>query len=215
MAKKVQEVAAVMITPPNIREVTFKVRGVSPYVQLRFSQKQIDEMKGKQAEGTTAGSKKKREPKNFQNLYEQAMYASIEGWHGINAMSFKRAMVAACRLTNMKMQMAKISLFITPDGFDKDDNIPLVKFTKGEPHYCEHIARNANGQPDIRVRAMWDAGWEADLKIKFDADRLTLNDVANLLARAGMQVGIGEGRADTTSSDGAGMGWGVFEVVAE
>jgi len=32
-----------------------------------------------------------------------------------------------------------------------------------------------------------------------------------LLARVGMQVGIGEGRPDSKNS--AGMGWGLFEVV--
>jgi len=34
--------------------------------------------------------------------------------------------------------------------------------------------------------------------------------VTNLLARMGMQVGIGAGRPDST--DSAGMGWGTFRI---
>jgi hypothetical protein len=67
--------------------------------------------------------------------------------------------------------------------------------------------------PDLRVRAMWDTGWEAKVRVKYDADILSLDSLKYLLTRAGVQVGIGEGRADSTKSDGAGMGWGSFEVV--
>jgi hypothetical protein len=141
------------------------------------------------------------------------MYLSLEGWRGINAMSFRRAMIAACRLTKMDMKRCKIGVFVEADGFDRDEALPLVRITKGEPRQVEHIARNANRMPDLRVRAMWDAGWEAALTIKYDADLFAVSDVANLLMRAGMQVGIGEGRPDSSTSDGAGMGWGTFEIV--
>jgi hypothetical protein len=56
---------------------------------------------------------------------------------------------------------------------------------------------------------MWRA-WSADITLRWDADQLTLVDVANLLDRAGLQVGIGEGRADSKKSTG--MGWGSFKV---
>jgi hypothetical protein len=57
---------------------------------------------------------------------------------------------------------------------------------------------------------MW-REWSATLRIQFDADQFQTSDVANLLARAGLQVGIGEGRPDSKKS--AGMGFGQFEVV--
>jgi hypothetical protein len=212
MAKKITE--AVGISAPNIQVAEFKIRGTSPFVQLRFSQKAKKKLHDTH-EGGDVGKTRKKEPKNFEGLYEEAMYFSTEGWRGVNAMSFRRAMIAACRLTKMDMKRAKMAIFIEADGYDAEEGIPLVKFIKGEPHYCEHICRNANKQPDLRVRAMWDAGWEAALRIKFDADIFGLSDVANLLMRAGLQVGIGEGRADSTSSDGAGMGWGEFEIVSD
>jgi len=39
---------------------------------------------------------------------------------------------------------------------------------------------------------------------------LTEEDVVNLIARVGMQVGIGEGRPDSKAS--AGLGFGLFEI---
>jgi hypothetical protein len=48
------------------------------------------------------------------------------------------------------------------------------------------------------------------LRFRYDADQFTASDVVNLIARAGMQVGICEGRPD--SSNSTGMGWGTFEI---
>ena len=60
---------------------------------------------------------------------------------------------------------------------------------------------------------MWREGWEAVVRIKYDADMFTLTDVANLLMRAGAQVGIGEGRPDSRKS--CGIGWGIFDLIGE
>ncbi len=73
-------------------------------------------------------------------------------------------------------------------------------------------ARNDNGGTDLRFRPIWHE-WTAELKLRFDAEMFTLDDVTNLLARAGAQVGIGEGRPDSKSSNGC--GWGTFEIVAD
>jgi hypothetical protein len=116
-------------------------------------------------------------------------------------------MISACRTVGFKMTLAKLSVFVEADGFDKQDGTPLVKITKGEPKYCEHMVR-IQQTVDVRARAMWNEGWEAELRIRFDADQFTLEDITNLLSRVGMQVGIGEGRPDSKSSSG--MGWGTF-----
>mgnify|MGYP001580518047 FL=1 len=57
---------------------------------------------------------------------------------------------------------------------------------------------------------MWREGWEARVRIRYDGDQFSLADVSNLLARAGLQVGVGEGRADSKNS--AGIGWGFFAM---
>ena len=109
------------------------------------------------------------------------------------------------------MTRAKLTVSVEADGQDPEDLTPLVRITKGEPRYFETYARVATGTCDLRARPMWAPGWEALVRVKFDADQFTLEDVANLLMRVGMQVGIGEGRPDSPNSTG--QGWGLFELI--
>ena len=200
------------ISAPNFKTAQFTIRGTSPLVINRFSAKAGEMMKAAQEAGSAAKKKGKvKEPKNFDECFQNARHIATEGWDGISAMSLKHALVGACRATNFKMTIAKIGFFVEPDGFDKVDGDPLVKITKGEPHKVEHHVRNATGVADIRARPMWNAGWEAIVRIKFDADMFGLPDIANLLMRAGVQNGIHEGRASSKMS--VGMGWGSFEIV--
>jgi len=127
------------------------------------------------------------------------------------ASCFRNAMISACRLVNFKMTLGRLGIFVEPDGFDRESGEPLVRID-GEPRQHESMVRLVTGVADLRVRAMWEQ-WGADVRIRFDADMFTLQDVANLLARVGAQVGIGEGRPDSKNS--AGQGWGLFQLEAE
>ncbi len=201
----------VTIKAPQFETAKFKIRGVVPLVMNAFPAKAREMMRAKQAAGSTAKGKKERAAKDFDECYEQAKHVSREGWCGIPASAFRCACISACRLVNFKMTLAKLSVFVEADGFDRLDGTPLVKITKGEPQYVEHAVRNETGVADIRARPMWAEGWEAVVKIRWDAEQFTLADMCNLLSRVGMQVGIGEGRPDSKNS--AGMGWGQFEIV--
>ncbi len=164
-------------------------------------------MKATQQAGSSQSKKKtKKEAKDFKAIYEGAKHKMAKGGGcGIPAPAFRNAMVRACSMVGFKMTQAKCSIFIEPDGFDAGDGTPLVAITKGKPHYAEHYVRIQN-TTDIRPRPMWDEGWEATVRVRFDADQFTVEDIANLLYRAGQQVGIGEGRP--FSKDSCGMGWG-------
>jgi hypothetical protein len=200
----------VVISPLNFQTARFKIRGTAPYVQNKFSQKAREQMRQQQEAGSTARSKRKREAKDFQLAYNQALHKSNEGWFGIPAPAFRKAMVSACRTVGFTMTLAKLSIFVEPDGFDFDDQTPLVKIIKGEPEYFESVVR-IQQTVDIHPRPMWQSGWEAMVRIRFDADQFTFEDVANLMVRVGVQVGVGEGRPDSRNSTG--MGWGTFEVI--
>lgn len=201
----------VTITAPKFTTVQFTIVGVSPYVQLRFSEKSIATMKAKMLLGSQAKKGAKREPRDFDEDYRQALHVSTDGWHGIPASAFRNAMISACRIVGFQMTKAKLAVFVEADGIDKVDGTPLVRII-GEPEKVEHYVRNATGVVDIRVRGMW-REWSAKISIRFDSEMFSLVDVSNLLARVGMQVGIGEGRPDGKQS--AGMGWGMFRVAEE
>lgn len=203
----------ITISPPNFRVHEFLIRGTAPLVMNAFSAKAREEMKQKQLQGSTAAKGKKREPKDFEALYEAAKHVSQDGWYGFPAPAIRNAMISACRVVGFAMTRAKLSVFVRADGYDVNDGTPLVKITKGEPHYHEAMVRLETGVADIRARPMWDAGWEAIVRVIYDADQFTLKDVANLMMRCGLQVGIGEGRPDSKKSTG--MGWGTFEIVGE
>jgi hypothetical protein len=199
-----------VIQAPKLQIGEIGIRGNAPLVSNAFSQKARDQIRATQEAGSTSKKGKKREPKDFKACYEGAFHRSQEGWAGIPATAFRNAMISACRMAGFKMTHAKLSLFVMADGFDKVDGTPLVKITKGEPEYVEHYVRNETGVIDMRARPMWQPGWEAKVRVRFDADQFTLEDVTNLLMRAGLQVGLLEGRPDSKRS--AGQGWGTFDL---
>jgi hypothetical protein len=203
----VQE-SRVTISAPNFKVAEIKIVGASPYVQLRFSEKVKQQLLA-DMESAQKKKGKKRDPRNYAEEFKNAMYETKEGWRGMPASAFRKAMVSACRVVGFKMTLAKLSVFIIEDGIDKHDGYPLIKILTGKPEMCQHAVRNATGVVDVRTRAMW-REWSAKLKIRYDADQFNESDIANLLARVGEQVGIGEGRPDSRES--CGMGWGLFKL---
>lgn len=200
---------AVTIKAPNFQQAEFTINGIAPLVIHRFSAKTKAEMKQKMETGKAASSKKNREAKSTDDTYQEARYISKDGWDGIHAGAFRNALISACRLVGFKMTLAKLSVFVEADGWDKaEPQIPLVRIY-GSPTKQEDMARVETGQPYVTVRAAYHE-WQCKLRIRWDADQFTIDDMTNLLARVGLQVGIGEGRPDSKKS--AGMGWGLFEV---
>ena len=207
MSKKAN--AVVTIKPPAFESAVFTLRGVAPLVVHRFSAKTKIEMRQKMETGKAASSKKNREAKSTDDLFNEARYISRDGWDGIHAGAFRNAMISACRLVGFKMTLAKLSVFVPADGWDAvEPQIPLVRIY-GEQVKQEDMARVATGQPYVCVRPAYH-DWTIKLRVRWDADQFTLIVVTNLVSRVGMQVGIGEGRPDSPHS--AGMGWGLFEV---
>lgn len=208
-AKKQETVA--VIKAANIVRTTIRIKGTAPFVQNKFSLKARLKMMSDMA--TSAAEKKgkaAREPRNYDDDFKQAQHVSIAGWNGIPCPAFRAAMIDACRTVGMVMTRAKMSVFVIPDGFDKDDGTPLVKLIAGAPERTESLVRNDNGGADIRIRPMW-REWEADVTVEYDEDMITGESVINLLDRAGRQVGVGEGRPFSKNS--VGQGWGTFAVI--
>jgi hypothetical protein len=202
----------VQITPPKIRSAKFRIVGTAPLVQNKFSQRALEAMAADQAAGPASKKRGKRDAKDFDACVREATHYAEQGWAGIPASAFRAGLISTCRLLGFPMTLAKLSVFVQADGYERDrfGVQPLVKITKGKPERTDFAVRNATGVADIRPRPMWSEGWEAVVTIRFDEDQFTLEDVTNLLARMGEQVGIGAGRPD--SKDSAGMGWGTFKI---
>lgn len=197
----------VVIKAPDIRTAVFKLTSTSPYMQARFAQKALDSIREKHEAGSPKG-KKERKPRDFDADYEGAQYISTQGWNGIPAGAFRTAMIDCCRLVDFKMTFAKLSVFIEADGFDKINGKPLVRIHGKHEKNIDGV-RNASGVLDLRARPMW-REWSVNLRVRYDADQFSLTDVTNLLARVGLQCGIGEGRPN--SKDSTGIGFGLFNI---
>lgn len=199
----------VMVSPPNFQTAALRITGTSPYMQAKFSEKTKQAMAAKMAAGSTGKKGVARSARDFDADFLAAQHRSVEGWVGIPAAALRNACIDACRMVGFQMTRAKMSIFVEADGFDAGDGTPLVRLDAAEPERSEMMTRNATGVVDIRVRPMWRT-WGADIRVTFDADQFTAGDMVNLLARAGIQVGIGEGRPFSKSS--AGLGFGLFRV---
>lgn len=202
-----QKETSIVIKAPQMGTVEIPIRGIEPLVIARFSKKA--ELMAKMAEGGAAKNKKERKARDYDAEAQEAKHVSSEGWEGVAASSFRAASISACRLVGFKMTLAKLSIFIVADGYDKEEGSPLVRIYGDAETYTAHT-RNQTGVVDIRSRPMYKK-WGCMLKVRFDMEQFSVQDVYNLISRVGLQVGVGEGRPDSKSS--AGLGYGIFEVV--
>lgn len=205
LTKKPSAISAPQFT---ILTVPLKNLGGAPLVIHAFSAKARAIMRESQELGAAGRKRRPKDPKDFDAVYQGARHISRDGWDGATCATFRNSMISACRLVGFKMTISKLSLFVEADGNSATDGTPLVRIL-GEPVPFEAAVRNASGVADIRVRPRWDE-WSANLRVRFDREQFSDEDVINLLVRAGAQCGIGEGRPD--SSNSFGQGWGLFEI---
>lgn len=197
------------IAPPNWQSITLRAVGASPLMMHRFPEKIRKQIEENQT--ATNKTKKKREPKDYKQEFLDAKYISTAGWEGVPAMMFRHAMIHACRTVDgLPMTQAKGAFFVRGDGREKNDSTTLIRIVGKSVHDTRPV-RLESGVADMRNRPRYD-DWYCDVTIEFDADRLSANDVANLFARAGLHVGIGELRPQGARSFGGDMGMWTVET---
>ena len=109
---------SVQIKAPAMNIAVFEIHGTAPLVIHRFSAKIKNQMEQKMITGKAASSRKNREAKDSEETFNEARYISKEGWTGFHAAAVRNAMISACRLVGFKMTLAKLSIFVIPDGWD-------------------------------------------------------------------------------------------------
>lgn len=202
----------VRIDPPNIQESIFHVIGETGLVLNKKDQSIIDGIKKTQEEGERAKNKRKREPKDFEAAFHRATYKTIDGGYGIPASMPRNSMIAACRLAGLTMVKAKMSVFSVANAEDSVDGASLIKLTCAPPEMFIAAGILPNGSPNVSARPRF-RRWACELRVRYDGDQFEEKDIANLLSRAGSQVGWGEGRWFSKNSNG--MGWGSFRLATD
>jgi hypothetical protein len=201
------EKKTIKIPPPRFHKITCTIKGTAPFVSNKMPASVVIEMKEAiQKSGTEA--KKKRPARDLEKLYRESMHSTAEGWAGIPTNALKQAMIRACKITGFEMTDGKMALVVQPQAVSLE-GIPLLRL-RGEPQKLV-MPVQTKGLPNISARAQWKEWQITDLTIEFDRDIFQMQDVANLLERAGKQVGLGAGRPFSQTS--CGMGWGTFEVL--
>ena len=208
---KKAETGIIEIKAPNFQRMEIPLIGTAPYVTNNMSPQSMEAMKkGMEGKKVDKKAKSERPAKDFKADYEGSIHRDRDaGWIGIPAAAFRASLIRACSGVGIEMTRGRQAFFVEADGIDRDGK-PLVRIMKGEPAYFEALVKNSTGGSDLRARARFDIGWEALLRISYDADVYTETTVANLTLRAGMTVGVGAGRPFSSAS--AGCGWGTFTI---
>src|SRR5262252_4189291 len=114
--KGAKRVAA--IEPPKMDYAFILIRGTTPLVLNNFSQKAKNQIMETQLEGSRSRKGKKREPKDFDAVFQGARHLDVDdGWDGFPASAIRNGMISACRLVGFTMTLAKLSVFVDADGF--------------------------------------------------------------------------------------------------
>ena len=205
----------VRISAPNTGRAVFHVEGTEPLMTAKFSsriKRQLIAEREAGAKPATRG-KKTHDPADYAARGLEGAYRSAEGWYGIHAAAIRNAAISACRLVGFKMTLARLSIFVEADGYDVEEGTPLIRLDAPEPEISIMAVRNATGVMDLRARPIWRPGWRMAITMRWDQDQFGLSDITNLLARVGLQVGIGEARPDSRES--AGLGYGLFRLIGD
>ncbi len=195
--KKQEEV--IVIPKIEIDVVKFKVRGITPLIVSKFSEKAKQMMLDKQMKKANTG----KEAKDPQQQYEESIYRFSDGKRtGFPAVGFKAAMVRAGKQLGMTMTDLRGRFHVMAE---ENDLIAL----NGEPHIREDMVRLATGVADVRFRGEYSIGWTAEITIQYFKNAISKEQLAQLVVLAGFSCGIGEWRPEKSNSGS----YGLFELV--
>lgn len=186
----------IQISAPNIQSMTIVIKGTAPLICHRWSEKAKQMIIDKQAKKANKG----REIRNPEQEIEDSYYKNEKKEICFPAICIKQAMVGAARsLKGVPMTVIRAAVFI--DG-DKDGLLPVAyKEKRGRAD----MVRIGMGVADIRYRGEL-IDWQMKLPVRFNADVLSAEQVANLLQTAGFSCGIGEWRPERNGN------YGTFEI---
>ena len=198
----------VFIPKPEFGVFSCIIRGTTPYVQHRFSEKARKAILDSQKK-IAKQAKPDRDPEAD---YLAACYVfpghdagAKDCKYGIPVTQLKGALVGACRYVDgISMKMASgVVQFLPEEG-------GLIELHFDTMTMREDGVRIDNGRKfDLRYRPEF-GGWWAKVRIQYNTALMSSEQIVNLLATAGFHCGLGEMRPN--SKMGVGGSNGLFSV---
>lgn len=188
----------IQIQRPDLRVVEIGVKGTSPLICHKWSKKAKEEMLAKQQKKNV----KAKEAKDPERDYQESLYRTSDDGYGFPAVAFKAAAVRAAKMIDgLAMTDVRQMMHVLADDSD------LVRI-EGKPQMREDMVRLNGKTADIRYRGEF-REWGAKLRIQYNADVISADQVANLVYLAGFSVGVGEWRIERGGS------FGTFTIVED
>ncbi len=179
------EKVKIFIPPIETGVLKCRVQGMNSLIMHAWNVKSIRQIEEKQQMKAKAG-RVKRDPKAE---WHAARYLDDRGRDCVPALSFKNAIVAAASfLPDVTKTLLKGAIFI------RGQLLP-ISFKGRTPVFRKDMVRigGMSKTADVRYRPEYPR-WQIDLEIEFDNTVISAEQVVNLVARAGFNVGVGEWR---------------------
>lgn len=194
---------AIRLKPIEKETIIVPIRGVTPLIMQKWSEKAKNMMREKQSGGAVKPKHGKKVPEDDA---EAATYRLPDGTPGLPATAFKAALCDAARMfEGVTMTQLKTCIFVEGVGPEQ-----LVAIT-GDRTIREDTPRNATGVVDLRYRPQFDP-WSADISITYPKSVLDIESVLQLVTAAG-DGGVGSWRPSSPKSKSG--SYGRFEINTE
>ena len=204
MATKKESTGSIEVIEVEQESATFYIRGTTPLICNRMSQKAKGELlfpAGRKNAAERATTLKHKPHDEFRASPYVLGSPDAPTYLAALAVWFKRAMGTAA-LDMPGTNKAQIGRNIRVEG----ERIPLY----GIPQLHMAVTRSAdiNRTPDVRTRATL-AEWATAITVTYTVPILRAAMVARLLASAGMTIGVGDWRQEKGSGS-----YGLFSIVS-
>lgn len=188
MATKKTTEQAITLPALNIQYLKLRLRGDSPLICHAWSEKAKRQMLDKQMKK----AKQAQTAKDPEADYQESLYKHPDGGYGFPSVAFKAAAVDACSsIAGVTKVEARGAFHIIGD---------MLKI-EGEPSPREDMVRVGMGAADIRYRGEF-REWSVEITLRYNANVLSPEQIANLFNTAGFAVGVGEWRPQRDGSFG-------------
>lgn len=183
---------AVKIKPISEASAMLHIEGLTPLIQHKWSEKAKQKMRDKHG-GKKTRDRAARDP---EKEARDATYFTVDGKYGIPVKALKASIISAAHKDlGVEKTLVRKALFIPCD-----DPNEVLEMECDTPVLREDWAR-VGQTTDLRYRPEF-RKWGLSFRVDYDADLLGIDDIVNLVSRAGFGVGLNEWRPEKGGENG-------------